>query len=87
VYSDYTTWKKELQECAGEDYPNILDCTLTTKELDAVFDSGFGNLSGKSFTAWSEKYVYFPAEYDGSEWVERVARNPCKEPTEHVGGG
>lgn len=54
--------------------------------FDREFDSGYGCTEGCSFTAWGGKYVYFPAEYDGCEWVECVPRNPCLVATTHIGG-
>ena len=79
-----TTWRKLIKEKAGED--QIVHCTLSDGELDAEFDSGFGGHEGKPFTAWGQQRVYFPVVYDGAEWVSSVPRNPCNEPTEHVGG-
>ena len=55
--------------------------------LDMPFDSGYGGINGCTFTVWTEKYVYFPACYDGSEWVASVARDPDGVATEHIGGG
>ena len=77
-------WKEMIEEAAGED--KIIACTLTEQELLEDFDDGFGVHEGKAFTAWGEKYVYFPIVYDGSEWVGRAPRNPCDEVTEHMGG-
>lgn len=54
--------------------------------LDTEFDSGWGGSEGAPFTAWTAKRVYFPAVYDGSEWVESVPRDPCDEVTAHIGG-
>jgi len=78
------TWRELIKLRAGED--TILQCTLTDEELDKEFDDGYGVSQGKRFSAWSKKYVYFPAVYDGREWVERAPRNPCDETTAHVGG-
>ena len=77
------TWRKLIAAAAGED--RIIFCTLSDSELDVKFDDGFGGHEGQPFTAWSEQRVYFPAVYDGAEWVSSVPRNPCNEPTEHVG--
>jgi len=66
--------------------------TLSQEELDVEFDDGYigtdGKLftAGKPFTAWSEKFVYFPAQYDGEEWIAYVSRNPNGKATEHIGG-
>ena len=38
--------------------------------FDREFDGGYGGSEGCYFTAWGELYVYFPAVYDGSEWIE-----------------
>jgi hypothetical protein len=54
--------------------------------FDREFDGGYGGSEGCSFTAWGGKYVYFPAVYDGSEWIECVPRNPCLIATTHIGG-
>ena len=40
---------------------------------------------GKSFTAWTKKYVYFPVCYEGVEWVGRAPRSPCDIATKHQG--
>ena len=53
--------------------------------FDCEFDSGYGRSEGCHFTAWGHKYVYFPAVYDGSEWMSFVPRNPCLHATEHIG--
>lgn len=78
------TWKALIKALAKDD--EIIYCTLTDKELEEEFYSGYGMSNGKPFTAWSEKYVYFPVVYDGAEWVERVPRNICEVATNHVGG-
>ena len=77
-----TSWREKLDTFDDE----IIECTLTADQLDYEFDDGFGGSCGHSFTAWSEKYVYFPVVYDGSEWVGRAPRNPCDEATPHQGG-
>ena len=79
-----TNWRKLLHEAAEGD--KIIACTLTREELNEEFDDNYGGPKGKPFTAWSNEYVYFPATYDGAEWVARAPRNPCKKATKHVGG-
>jgi len=59
---------------------------LNIPGLLVQYDSGYGSTNGPAFTAWREKRVYFPAQYDGSEWVDSVPRNPCAQVTQHVGG-
>ena len=68
-----------------EDYSKMVT-TLTEDELNREFDDGYGGSEGEPFTAWGEKYVYFPVVYDGSEWVGFAPRNPCDEKCSHVGG-
>jgi hypothetical protein len=77
-------WKDEIEREAGDD--KIIACTLTDEELLTEFDEGYGCHNGKEFTAWGEKYVYFPIVYDGAEWVDKAPRNPCDEATNHMGG-
>lgn len=76
------SWFDMLAEFNDE----IIACTLSDTEICDEFDTGYGGSEGKPFTAWSNKYVYFPVVYDGSEWIERVPRNPCDLSTHHVGG-
>lgn len=65
-------------------YSHINDVRIL---LDYNFDDGFGGTEGMPFTAWTEQRVYFPACYDGAEWIESVPRSPCDEATKHIGGG
>lgn len=83
--SEKETWGEMITTVAAGD--TIIHCTLNAEQLDTPFYSGFGGTDGAAFTAWSEKYVYFPVQYDGAEWVARVPRDPCDVATEHVGGG
>lgn len=84
-----TTWR-ELLLLAMVDHdeePSMLESiTLTDEELDVKFDDGYGVSRGKPFTAWTANRVYFPATYDGAEWVASVPRNPNGQATEHIGG-
>lgn len=85
---DKTTWRALLKEAfaeTGDDFSKMVS-TMTEEHLDARFDCGFGCAEGCAFTAWGDKYVYFPVVYDGAEWVGRAPRNPCDEATEHQGG-
>ena len=95
------TWRELISiemEDRGEDWDEVVG--VSTKagkgggvvaanrgDLDVDFDSGFGSAEGCPFTLWTERRVYFPACYDGAEWVASVPRDPCGEPTVHVGGG
>lgn len=83
-----TTWEEEIKEVMeenGDDYSELIT-TLSKEELKIKFNDNFGSENGKPFTGWTEKFVYFPVTYDGSEWVECVPRNPCDTATYHVGG-
>ncbi len=83
------TWRKligqELTE-EHEDWSDVVDMTLTERELDRLFDCGFGGSEGVPFTVWTEARVYFPSVYDGAEGVASAPRHPCREATGHVGG-
>ena len=86
----YTTWRKEIihaMQINKDTWDNIIACTLTDSDLNMSFDNGYGAIEGKPFTVWTKHYVYFPACYDGAEWVGSVPRDPNEEPTEHIGGG
>lgn len=84
-----TTWRKDIQSSLarhGESWKDIESITLTEEQLDRSFNDGFGGSEGDPFTVWTKHRVYFPAVYDGSEWVTSVSRNPDGLPTIHVGG-
>lgn len=54
--------------------------------LDAEFDAGYGGEEGVPFLAWSADRIYFPVEYDGSERVDSLPRNPSDdEDVRHIG--
>ena len=87
---DMTCWKNEIEHemgCCGDTWADVEACTLTEEELLEQFDSGWGCTEGKAFTVWTKNRVYFPAQYDGSEWCDSVARNPNGSATFHIGGG
>ncbi len=84
-----TTWRKELDDALkanNEDWKDVAGNTLTEKELDTIFDNGYGGSEGCPFTLWTNHRVYFPVVYDGAEWVGSVPRDPCNEKTSHHGG-
>lgn len=82
----YESWGEMLAQEVEKAGDTIVASTLTRSQAGAQFNSSWGTPEGCEFTAWGEKYVYFPATYDGAEWVAKVPRNPCDEPTQHVGG-
>lgn len=85
-----TTWRKEIERALfenNEEWASIVSCTLSDKELDCEFDSGYGGVNGKNFTLWTKNHVYFPCSYDGAEWCDSVPRNPNGKKTCHKGGG
>lgn len=84
-----TTWRKEIMqrmiENEDKDINNYVT-TLTEEELDISFDAGYGGTNGLPFTLWTTWHVYFPCQYDGSEWCGSVDRNPTQNQTYHQGG-
>jgi len=81
-----TTWRSMIKYITAKG-ETIIACTISDEELDREFDDGYGGTEGVPFTAWSENWVYFPIQYDGSEWVGRAPRNPCDISMVHQGGG
>ena len=80
-----TSWSdllKEAMEANGDTFPPLF-CTLSDKQLRVEFDGSFGCVEGKPFTAWGEKWVYFPLNYDGAESVGCAPRDPCDISMEH----
>jgi hypothetical protein len=85
-----TTWRKLIEyalDSYKEDWGDIVSIAPKDgKWLDYLFDDSYGKIQGESFTVWTKTRVYFPASYDGSEWVESLSRNPDDKATLHVGG-
>ena len=84
-----TTWNKMLKEICekdGEEFANLKVFVEKDGGMDKPFDNGFGGSEGPSFTAWGEKWVYFPIVYDGAEWIGHAPRNPCEIAMDHQGG-
>lgn len=81
-------WKEMLIDVFNETGDDFLkmETTLTDEELIKEFDDDVGEVGGTNFTAWGEKYVYFPVIYDGAEWVGYAPRNVCNIKTSHWGG-
>lgn len=85
-----SNWREDLTEALtenGETWADVESHTLKERQLDKRFDHGYGGTDGCAFTLWTKSYVYFPACYDGSEWVESVPRHPNGKATDHIGGG
>ena len=72
----------------GETLDDTVRCTppLESDEMSRMFDDSYGLAEGCPFTLWTSSRIYFPAVYDGAEWVASVPRRPCTEVTKHVGG-
>lgn len=86
--NEKTNWKKLIQDAledTGESYSELIS-TLSQEELEEEFDSGYGKITSKPFTAWGKEFVYFPLEYDGSERVGYAPRNPGNITMRHQGG-
>jgi hypothetical protein len=82
-------WKDEIRSVIEDnnDDPSELVHTMTDDEYTREFNGGYGGTEGCSFTAWTDHYVYFPVQYDGSEWAGSAPRHPCEERMDHQGGG
>ncbi|OGS95983.1 MAG: hypothetical protein A3H31_03280 [Gallionellales bacterium RIFCSPLOWO2_02_FULL_57_47] len=81
------SWYDMLQAAMKADGENFdkRTCTLDETSLRKEFDVGYGLPKGEFFTAWGEKWVYFPLCYDGLEWVGHAPRNPCDIAMAHQG--
>lgn len=87
-------WYKELSAIAEREL--ILAVTICNKLyssldkakelLDYKFDDSWGTAEGPAFVLWTEDNIYFPVTYDGSEWIEKLPRDPCPLEYSHIGG-
>lgn len=76
---------KEAMERDGENFERRI-CTLDEEALKKEWNMAWCEPQGQAFTAWGERWVYFPLCYDGSEWVGHAPRNPCEIAMQHQGG-
>ncbi len=83
-----SNWYDKLKEAMKADGESFIDrvCTLTDEEMSKPFDDSFGFPEGAAFTAWGERWVYFPLSYDGAESIGHAPRNPCDLSMKHQGG-
>lgn len=84
--SNWYDMLERKMKLTGDSFENKI-CTLSDYELKRYFDNGYGGAEGSPFTAWGEKYVYFPLQYDGAEWIGIAPRDPCDISMTHQGGG
>lgn len=83
------TWREMIgweMEAQNDDWSNVVSNTMSESEMDVVFDASYGSANGIAFTVWTKTRVYFPCQYDGSEWCDSVPRDPDGCATSHVGG-
>lgn len=81
-----TTWRLLISDEMDRNDESWHDMEIITPknlDLDRKFDAGYGSVNGLPFTLWTRNRVYFPIEYDGSERVLSVPRNPCDEAVNH----
>lgn len=81
------TWREEINiemGYNGDTWNNVISCTLNDAELDTEFDAGYGAIEGKPFAVYTHDFIYFPKEYDGSEYCVSVPRNPTGLPLAHI---
>jgi len=81
------TWRNMIGKEIESNKDTLIACTLSDAEMDRKFDAWNGMTNGTPFTAWGEKYVYFPVVYDGGEWCGSAPRHPCDIATKHIGDG
>ena len=85
-----TTWRKEITKemrTFKETWDDVVSVVIKEGGLDQEFNPGYGCIEGPFFTVWTKKRVFFPVDYDGSESVRSVSRNPDGQSTYHLGGG
>jgi hypothetical protein len=76
-YDDKYAYEEDHVDKAPPDMINkVLTREVGLTILDLDYDSGYGGADCFPFYAWTEDYVLFVAEYDGSTRLGRIPRNP-----------
>lgn len=85
---DTTTWRDQLRDAreAWSDTSPVMAIAPNAAAFGVSFDPGFGGVNGPPVLAWTLERVYFPATYDGAEWLASVPRNPQPDAEGHIGG-
>ncbi len=74
-----TSWKELLEsafEGTGDTWDDVEGSTLPLEALNKKFDDSFGLGRRRPFTLWTKHNVYTGPDYDGSDHVIIVDRNP-----------
>jgi len=83
---EQSTWRIKLDAACARAGDPWHTCTLHEELLDREFDNNLWcEPDWTGFTAWGERYVFFPCLYDCNVWVGYVPRNPCDEETNMQG--
>ena len=67
------SWQRSLSPIVGK----VLAWQAARPLLDRKIDTDFGGTDGPPVYAWTATRVLFVAEYDGSQYIAHVPRNPC----------
>jgi hypothetical protein len=80
------TWWKLIADAVSETGDAVVASTMSDAKMDEPFQQfSYLGAAAFQFTAWGERYVYFPVQYDGTKWVGYAPRNPCDIETKHQG--
>lgn len=73
----YYTLREHLEEAknTAKDYSDAVWTNLTDDQLDSVVEYG----SDHAWNLYTERFVYFPINYDGMLFVGFATRNPDAE--------
>lgn len=75
-------------KCIADSHLNVpLTWDIARPLLDYTYDPGYGGTEAHPIVAWTEHVVIFSCQYDGSEWLAAVPRNPTPWIPRHHGGG
>lgn len=77
----------------AEDWPSLPEKQVMSlsevpdEVLDYEFYASFGSTDSPDLCAWSPNWVIFSCQYDGSEWLCWVPKNPVAHKPIRPGGG
>lgn len=79
--SDFTGGKLSLDDLEHYEAKHMAGIPARDVGMDTDYDDGYGGHGYEShFIGWSNEYVYYLHEYDGSSRICRVPRNPPTTP-------
>lgn len=80
--SKFTSWRGQFLRCEKIEDIEAIACEKI-KDFDEPFESTYSGPVAPCICIWTKDFVYYVKEYDGTERLMRLPRNPVPIPPKH----